>query len=58
MRERDPICDEGLVSREGCVEKELDFTSTTDVASQRPGHFVLISRPRNFLSSFANSSIR
>jgi hypothetical protein len=36
MRERDRICNEALVSRDRCIGKELDFTSITDVASQRP----------------------
>jgi hypothetical protein len=45
MRERDRICNERLVSRDGCVEKELDFTSIAEVASQRPRHFALIAGP-------------
>ncbi len=52
MRERDRICNEGLVSRDGFVEKELDFTSITDVASQRPRHVGLIAKPRIFLLEF------
>jgi hypothetical protein len=32
-RKCDRICNQGLVCRDGCVEKELDFTSITDVAS-------------------------
>lgn len=44
MRERDRIRNAGLVCRDGCVEKELEFTSITDIASQRPRHFALIAR--------------
>jgi hypothetical protein len=63
MRERDRICNEALVSRYGCVEKEcvekeLDFRLITDVTSQRLLHFGLIAKPRIFLLEFCNFSIR
>jgi hypothetical protein len=46
MRKRDGICNQGLVCRDGCAEKELDFTSITDVASHRPFHFAVIAAPK------------
>jgi hypothetical protein len=57
MRKRNRIYNQRLVCIDGCVEKELDFTSITDVASQCPHHFPLIAKPGIFLR-LANFSIR
>jgi hypothetical protein len=57
MRKRDRICNQGLVYRDGGVEKELDFTSITDVASPASPSISPDCQAPNFLfSSFVNAS--
>src|SRR6516164_1070084 len=49
MRKRDRICNQGLVCRDGRVEKELDFTLITDVACQGPRQFAVPNFPYRVL---------